>query len=673
MRADDGFASADVGTAGSARAVWLGGNLVTAGIWLLGSAVVALAQPSSDRGLAAAGAAVAGVATILVLGRLTQDAERRYFRTAVGTMIAVSISGDWLVQRLNGSANGFIQYGLDTRIALPLTFVLLMPLVIRALPAHTRSRALWRDRALVVRNARSMDWLAAGYVLLIVPDLPLGLLHHAPKTYIAQDLGLIVFFVFAYIAGRAVSAHASGVSAFEFVVVLLVVAAAQALFGFDTTPIFTYVEAASAGAIAFALLKPSRTALLLFGVAVALLARDLVAIKNGSASTTAIEFAAALGVIAYLLVRMRRLMPQWLVVGIAALALAAFLAFTADGAGVLGRYHGTDPSKAGRTYEAYRVRSAIRQSDTSFVLGRGLGGSIDETGGPRLFAESLAYGGRDLAHVQAVHLLPYEFLLKYGLLGFSWLMAFVTAVAILGVRALEAASRRRDPTFVVYAALPLLGIIAALAAATHLQDNPLNAFALGALVTRLGGARPSAFRWDLPIPVVAVIAAAVGVVAFTKPPAEAPGVDLLNIPLPGSARVGRLHINYPLHYYRRYFSAGTSDRNPRTHTGVVVASYPLKTGPELGGPGQHLRPDGVFFELYRIARPNRVAPAKQLPLTIFDFPSIRGLRSPPTMEQGSALFSVNGRSYRAILWVGAQAPKRALIVVDELVDSIRME
>ena len=90
-----------------------------------------------------------------------------------------------------------------------------------------RSRALWRDRSLILREARPLDWLAAAYAVLIVPDLILGVAHHASKTYIAQDLGLIVFFVFAYVAGRTVSARAGNASAAELIGVLLLLAAAQ--------------------------------------------------------------------------------------------------------------------------------------------------------------------------------------------------------------------------------------------------------------------------------------------------------------------------------------------------------------------------------------------------------------------------------------------------------------
>lgn len=651
------------------RRVLTRGNVATGAFWLIGSAVVAVAQPTTDRGLAAAGAAAVGIGTILVIGRLTPDQDRRYFRSAVGAMVAVSVVGDWLVQHLAGNANGFIQYGLDTRIALPLIFVLLTPLVVRALPTRLRSRALWRER--VWREARPLDWAAAAYALLAVPDLLLGIAHHAPKTYIAQDLGLIVFLVLAYVVGRLVSASAGSSCAIELVVVLLLLGSAQSLFNWDTTPIFTYVEAVCAGAIGFVLLQPKKKWLLLVAPALALLANDAVNVKQGSGSTTAIELAAALGLIAYLAIRVRDLVPQRLLLGIAAVALVGFLAFTADGAGVLGRYYGSDPSKAGRTFEANEVRTAIHSSPVSFVFGRGLGGSIDETHAPRLFAESLAYGGRDLAHVQAVHLLPYEFLLKYGLLGFAWLAAFVVGLAILGITALERAARQRDPTLVVYAALPLIGVTEALAAATHLQDNPLNAFALGILVTRLDRTRSSRLRVGIAISVAAVVCAIVGAVAFAKAPPvvgyTGPGPDLLDIPLPGLARVSDVQFNYPLNYHRRRFATSRG----RVH-GVVVASYPLKRNPQLGGSGESLRQDGVFFELYEAPRGHHLAPKKTFPMTIFDLSTVESLTSTATTEQGGVFFSVNGRNYRAIVWVGKHVPKKALIVVDEMILSIRI-
>jgi 4-hydroxybenzoate polyprenyltransferase len=61
-------------------------------------------------------------------------------------------------------------------------------------------------------------------------------------------------------------------------------------------------------------------------------------------------------------------------------------------------------------------------------------------------------------------------------------------VAALAVRGFERAARLRNPAFVLYAALPLLGIAAASGGASNLQADPLNALTLGILVACL--ARP---------------------------------------------------------------------------------------------------------------------------------------------------------------------------------------
>jgi hypothetical protein len=675
VSAKQGLATGAVATDRPGRRAQRRNTAATGAFWLLGSVVAVLAQPGTDRSIAAAGAAVAGIAAILVVGRLTQNRERRYFRSIVAVMVTVSVVGDWIVSRLINGANGFVAYGMDARIAIPLIFVLLAPLVLQALPPRLRSRALWRDRAHIVREAQPLDWLALAYALLIVPDLLLGLAHHAPKSFIAQDLGLIVFFVFAYVAGRTVSASGGRESALELVTVLVLLAALQTILGFDTTPIFTYAEAACAAAVGFALLRPNRARLLLLCVAVGVFADEAIAIKNGTGSTTAVELAAALGIVVYLVVRVRRLVPQWMVVGIAVVALAMFLAFTADGVTVRGQYQGVDESQLGRTYEAHQVREAIHASPVSFVFGRGLGGSIDETKAPKLFAESLVYGGRDLAHVPEVHLLPYEFLLKNGVLGFAWLVVLVIGVVILGVRALETASRERDPTPVVYAALPLLGIAAALAAATHLQDNPLNAFAVGVLVTRLRDRPSFRFSLDRAVPVAAVVGLAVGVVAFAGHVPRFVFSEFAGEPGGSNAAiVGGLRFNYPFSFRQRNFSTTnhtiTATRHVRVH-GVVIANYRLKRNPELHGNGVRFPSNGVFFELYEAPRSkNHAAPVRGFPLTIFDLPDLPGL--PPAREQGATSFSANGRSYRVILWVGPNAPKVAQLAAEQIVTTIHI-
>jgi hypothetical protein len=675
VTAKQGLATGAVATDRPGRLAQRRYSVATAVFWLLGSMVVVLAQPGSDRSIAAAGAAVAGIVAILAVNRLTQDRERRYVRSIVAAMVAVSVVGDVIVQHLITGANGFVAYGIETRIALPLIFVLLVPLVLHSLPPRVRPHALWRDRAHIMRQARPLDWLALAYALLIVPDLLLGLAHHAPKSFIGQDLGLIVFFVFAYLAGRTVSASAGRASAGEIVALLVLLGAAQAILGFDTTPIFTYAEAACAAAVGFALFRPNRAGLLLLCVALGVLANEAIAIKNGTGSTTAVELAAALGVVAYLVVRARHLLPQWAIVGVAVAALAVFLAFTADGVTVRGQYHGLDQSQLGRAYEAHQVRAEIHRSPVSFVFGRGLGGSINETKAPSLFADSLVYGGRDLAHVQEVHLLPYEFLLKNGVLGFAWLVALVVGVAILGIRALEKASRERDPSPVLYAALPLLGIAAALAAATHLQDNPLNAFAVGVLVTRFPDRPSSRLHLGRTVAAAAVVGLAVGVIAFAGHVPRFVFSEFAGEPGGANAAlVGGLRFNYPLSFKGRYFSttnhAITATHHVRVH-GVVVANYRLKRNPELHGSGVRFPADGVFFELYEAPRrKDHVAPVRGFPLTIFDLPDIPGL--PAAREQGATSFSANGRSYRVILWVGPQAPKAAQLAAEQIVTTIHI-
>lgn len=456
----------------------------TAVIWLAGSAIVSLAQPGADRKEAAAGAAAAAIGLILVTGWLTKNRELRYFRSLLAGMVAVSLTSTWLVRRLTGATSGFRISGLETRIALPLLFVLFLPLVAAAVPRELwRPAALWERR----RRARPLDWIVLAYALLVVPGLALGLAHHAPRTYVAQDLGLVVFFVFMYIAGRVAKPEVVGAAARELVDVLLALAVVQlVLTGWEPSPLYTYIEAACAGAIAFALLRPGRSSFLGLGLAVTILVTDAVNVHAGSNSSTAILLSGALAVLLYVAVRLRPVVPRWLIVVGAVAALVVFVGFTNDGRALRGQYHGPDPSNAGRTFEAERVRAAVRRSPVSVVFGRGFGGTIDERGASKAFKGALLHAGRDVAHVQEVHLLDYEFLLKHGMLGLAWLAAFAVALVVIVLRALEWAARRRDPAPVVYAALPLLGVAIAFAAATHLQVNPLNALALGALVTFLG-------------------------------------------------------------------------------------------------------------------------------------------------------------------------------------------
>jgi hypothetical protein len=487
--------------AGRAR---IGVNLSTWIVWVAGTAIVAGAQPSLDRRLAAAGAALAGIAAILLVRWLTPDPARRYLRSLLAGILAVAVTADWGVRQgvhhlpglkinPNNAATTFFVAGQAKRITLPLVVVLLAPLVLRSLFGEQRLHASWQRLAVLRRQARVMDWIVLAYCALAVLALLVGLAHHNSLTYVAQDLGLVAFFVFMYIAGRAADAPAAGPFAGELVNILLLVAVGTALllpWGL-ITGLFAYIEATAAGALAFLLLRPRGARLLPLGVAAAFLVADAVAIHDRtSTSTGTLGLIGALGILAYLALRARRLVRQWLLVALAVVAVIGFFGFTNDGRALRGQYHGSDPSNLGRTYEAHQVRTEVRGSPVSLVLGRGFGGTIDETRAPFYFREALVQAGRDVAHVQEIHLLAYSFLLKTGFLGLAWLAALVAGLAVLAVRALERASRTRDPALVVYAALAALGIAAAFGGASNLQANPLNALALGILVTCL--ARPPA-------------------------------------------------------------------------------------------------------------------------------------------------------------------------------------
>ena len=488
MNAEGGVAGVPAAPGPTTRRKALLTAIAVGAFWLAGSAVVVLAQSGSDRRYAALAAAGAGIAALVVVSRVTGDPARRYLRALVGATVATSVTSDWMLWHFGvASSAGFQVDGLVKRITLPLLIVLLAPLVARLLWAARHSFSL--------RRLRSMDWIMGAYAtVVLVPALGIGLLHHNRPVYIAQDLGLIVFFVFMYVAGRAATSEAARASADEIVQALLALAVAKlVLFGWDVSPLYSYVEAAAAAAIAVWLLRGRRAQLLPIAVAITLLAYDAVLIKRGANASTAIELAGALAVLLYLALRARGLVPQWLIVAVAIVAIVGFVGYTHDGAAIRGQYQGGDASALGTTYEAHQVRATVRSSPVSLAFGRGLGGTVDETSAPRAFKATLIYGGRDPAHVQEVHLLGYSFLLKAGLLGMLWLAAFLLSLVILVFRGLERAAREPDPSLVLYVALPLLGVVQAFAASSRVQADPLNGLALGILATRLA-LQPSAVR-----------------------------------------------------------------------------------------------------------------------------------------------------------------------------------
>lgn len=663
------------GLAASAERVtgrWsLRANLATGIFWLLGSAIVAMAQPGTDRKLAAFATAGVAIAVLLLVAALTENPRHRYARCLVAGVITVPVASTWLLNHLVSNQGVFQIGGLETRIGLPLMFVLFVPLLVREIP-----RELIVTPLALLRRAGAMDWVMLSYAALILPGLALGFAHHSYKTYIAQDLGQVVFFVFIYAAGRAVTAQAARVSAGALTDLLLLLAIGNTiLLRGVTPPLYTFLGGACAAAAGYLLLRPRDVPLLRVGLAAVVLAAQAVAVRNGTSSSVTVELAGAIAVIAYLLVRIRPVVPRWLIVGLALVALLVFVGFTGDGRTLQGRYYGANPSNDARTYEAQQARSEVTQSPVSVVLGRGFGATYDATHASLLFRQTLLGGGRDLAHVPEIHLVAYDFLLKLGLAGLAWLAAFLVGLAILVLHGLEIAVRKREPSLVLYAALPLLGVAAASAAAPHLLVNPLIPFALGVLVTRFGGKAFTGLRPKVFIPGAAVVCIALVAIVFEGTIRVLPGYTAPPKAVPyESVVVGDLRFLYPETFHRRYFTSSnpavTGARGSRAQ-GVVVASFPLKRSPEIGAAGQVLRQNGLFFELYELSRgKRRLAPRKTFPLSIFDLPNVPALASTQTTEQGGLLFSVHGRNYRVILWLGKKAPQGDLYTVDDIMASL---
>lgn len=94
---------------------------------------------------------------------MTADPRRRYFRSILTAIVVVAVAATWLLRGLTGIQDTFRIEGLDKRIALPLIFVLVLPLVVRELPPRPRCRADWRELRAVWRRSRPMDRLMVAY------------------------------------------------------------------------------------------------------------------------------------------------------------------------------------------------------------------------------------------------------------------------------------------------------------------------------------------------------------------------------------------------------------------------------------------------------------------------------------------------------------------------------
>lgn len=147
-----------------------------------------------------------------------------------------------------------------------------------------------------------------------------------------------------------------------------------------------------------------------------------------------------------------------------------------------------------------------------------------------------------------------------------------------------------------------------------------------------------------------------------------------------SGRVSDLQFAYPRGYYARPFNncspAVTGDRHGGCERGVVIASYPLRRQPEIGGSGARFSGSGVALELYRPPADNGLASVKlgDRRLSLWQFNAadeihLPGKKSAPP-EQWGAWFRVNGASYWAIAWVGNNAKKVDRAKLAALINSV---
>jgi hypothetical protein len=172
----------------------------------------------------------------------------------------------------------------------------------------------------------------------------------------------------------------------------------------------------------------------------------------------------------------------------------------------------------------------------------------------------------------------------------------------------------------------------------------------------------------LPILVLVGVVAA-GCASGTKAPALASG------------HVADLQFTSPPGYRARPFTSCsapvTGDRNGGCDRGVVIASYPLRSQPEIGGPGARFSARGVALELYRAPAGQGLADVKLGARRLWQWQfeaaddgiHLSGQKQPPPQQWG-AWFRVNGASYWAIAWVGNNATKTDRAKLAALVDSV---
>jgi len=445
---------------------------------VLGAALVAGAQTAADKRLVGVACAAVTLLALGVIRRVYGRNDRRGLElSAFAVAIITPVAADVGMRVARSGTQPFLHDAQAKRVAIPLMFVLFAALLLdRSLP---RLRLCTTDVAFM-----------ALATIVTLPALALGLANHNELSPVGQDLGLIVFATAAYGAGRAALAPAERSVDRVALLSLLALGVGTQLYGLTTLSVlYSYYVAAAAAAPFYALRR--RRDLWLLLPAAFLLVR---AVQTAGASSLHFQVVTAVAALGYLLLRT---LNRWvgrasLVAGAAAVALVA--ATTSAGSALIGTYAGPDPSLASRTTEARQVRRAVDRSTLALALGAGLGATVDLSGTPRANVITLEQSGRDIHHVNDVHLLEYEFLLKWGVLGLLWLAAFLLALLVVLFRAGERWVSDHEPRIVLYSLMVMTGLVEGSTAATSWFANPLPMLMLGMLVSAIAVPRRAQAR-----------------------------------------------------------------------------------------------------------------------------------------------------------------------------------
>jgi hypothetical protein len=426
-------------------------------------------QSDDQRRVSPAVAALAVLAAWLVacllLLRTGAPMARRWLLHAAVSLPLATACVVVLAGELAGNPGIYEVDALIKRIALPLTGLALLAVGVLV----TRRRGTPPLR-------RVPDILVAMLVPLTAIALGIGAARGNDLSSVVEDLGLAALFVCGYAVGRLPALRPAGVGPLigALAVLGLVATLSQAVI----TPLYGFAVPVAFAAVAAVLVRALPWPWLVVA-AVTLGAFLYDGSEAGGLGSALLQVGAGAALVAFWFGTRERPRLAWGCVALAVAGAAAVLAVTDARTVATGDYRGSDVSLAQRSFEARAVRDLLDSDPLTLAAGGGLGASVDLTGAPDV--RTLETVRDDLRAVNDVHLLPWDLMRRYGVLGLAWLAGLLGLLALLAWRARSAT----DPRTLLLALLALVGLVNALPAASHLFANPLMGVALGGLVGAL--------------------------------------------------------------------------------------------------------------------------------------------------------------------------------------------